>query len=265
MGIAVLMAVAEFLHQLRWRIAQMHRHLARLVLFDEGACLVVRHIAGVALGGDGQIDHRLPQRQLAFRRAEALEGGCRVVGDLHRARIGQPDILPRHAHDAPRQVARVGAAIQHPAQPVQRGIRVRAAHRFVQRRNLVVEIVAALVEAARVQCQCLLQEGGADRGRSGGAGRGLHLFEQIQETAGVTVGITDQRIDGGIVELQRRQRLVARARQQLAQLVVTERFQHIDLGARQQRGVDLERRVFGRGADKGHQAGFDIRQQRVLL
>ena len=43
------------------------------------------------------------------------------------------------------------------------------------------------------------------------------------------------------------------------------RRQHQHLAARQQRGVELERRVLGRGADQGHRAVLDVGQEAVLL
>jgi hypothetical protein len=56
-----------------------------------------------------------------------------------------------------------------------------------------------------------------------------------------------------------------RALHQLAEFFGGERLQHIDLGARQQRADDLERGVFGGGADEGEEPGFDVRQEGVLL
>src|SRR5471032_2295130 len=70
--VAVFVAVTEFLHQLGWRVAQVDRHLARLVALDESHGGIEGVVAGVALGGDGQVDHGLPQRQLALGRTEAL-------------------------------------------------------------------------------------------------------------------------------------------------------------------------------------------------
>ena len=49
---------------------------------------------------------------------------------------------------AAREVVRIAAAVEHAHEPVQRGVRIGAAHRLVQRRDLVVELLAALVEAA---------------------------------------------------------------------------------------------------------------------
>ena len=46
---------------------------------------------------------------------------------------------------------------------------------------------------------------------------------------------------------------------------IAKRLQHIHRGARQQRAVDLERRVFGGRADEGDQPALDIGQESVLL
>ncbi len=58
--------------------------------------------------------------------------------------------------------------------------------------------------------------------------------------------------------------MCARA-QQLRQLGFGQWLQHIDLRARQQRAVHLERRVLGGGADEGDQSLLDERQERILL
>ena len=46
---------------------------------------------------------------------------------------------------------------------------------------------------------------------------------------------------------------------------IVEPAQHQHLAARQQRGVELERRVLGRGADQRDRAVLDVRQEAVLL
>ncbi|MNY42939.1 hypothetical protein D3C86_1778670 [compost metagenome] len=106
----------------------MHRNLAALVLLHESLGLVVGVVAGVALGRDRQIDHRLAQRQLALGRTQAFIGQRRVVGDLHGARIGQAYVFPGHAHDAAREIACIGATVEHARQPIERRVGVRAAH-----------------------------------------------------------------------------------------------------------------------------------------
>jgi hypothetical protein len=52
---------------------------------------------------------------------------------LQRARVGVADVLGRHAQHAPRDVARVATAVEHAAEPVQRRVRIGAAHGLVQR------------------------------------------------------------------------------------------------------------------------------------
>jgi hypothetical protein len=140
-----------------------------------------------------------------------------------------------------------------------------AASGFVQGRDLVVEIVAALVEAARIQRQRVLDEFAGDARELRGVGRGLGLLEQVQEAARIAIRIADQRLHGDVVEFQVAKAIAACALQQLAHLVVVQGLEHIDLGTRQQGRIDFERRIFGGRADQRHQPAFDERQQRILL
>ena len=93
----------------------------------------------------GQVEHRLCQRQLAFRRTEPFIRLAGIQRETQGARIGQPDVFARHAHDATSQIARIRATVEHAHHPIQRCIRIGAADRFVQRRDLVVEDLPRLV------------------------------------------------------------------------------------------------------------------------
>ena len=104
-------------------------------------------VGGVALRRDCQEHHRVRQRELALGTAETIERGPGIERDLRAARIGEPDVLVRHAYDAAREVVRVAPAVDHAREPVQRAVRIGAAHRLVERGDLVVELFAALVEA----------------------------------------------------------------------------------------------------------------------
>src|SRR3546814_11464859 len=84
-----------------------------------------------------------------FRSAEPLESVPAVETQTLRSRIGQTDVLDRHARDAPCEIRRIDAAVEHACQPVQRRIRIAPAHGFLQRRDLVVDILAFLVKAAQ--------------------------------------------------------------------------------------------------------------------
>ena len=138
-------------------------------------------------------------------------------------------------------------------------------HRLVQGGDLVIEAVAALVEAPRIQGQRLLQEGRRDLRHPGGACGGGRLLQQVQHPSGVTVSIAHQRVDGRRLERQSRQRACPRTLDQRLQLLVVQRLQHIDLRARQQRGIHLEGRILGRCPDQRDQSRFRIGQQGVLL
>ena len=56
-----------------------------------------------------------------------------------------------------------------------------------------------------------------------------------------------------------------RAAQKHDNLLFGQRLQHVDAAAREQRGVDFERRIFGGGADQANAAFLDVRQEGVLL
>ena len=148
MGIAIPCAVAQIPHERGGCIAQRQRHLERAELLHIRVRFLERGVDGVALRRTGEIDDGVGEREFTLRAAEAVVGGPSVDGELQSARVGKTDVLHRHAHDAPRQIARVATAIDHAAEPVECSIRVGAAHAFVQRRHLVVELLAALVEAA---------------------------------------------------------------------------------------------------------------------
>ena len=84
-------------------------------------------VGGVRFGSRAQIDHRLGNSQLAFRRSKpfiSVPGGQRLGEGL---RIGKTDILGGKAHQTAGDVERIFAAIQHACKPVECSIRVRSA------------------------------------------------------------------------------------------------------------------------------------------
>ena len=166
----------------------MHRHGFAAVFADEAAHLVVCRVTCVGFGGTGQIQHRLRQCQFAFGAAQPFKRGGGIVGDLQRARVGQPDVFPRHADNAACQITRVGAAINHAAEPIKRGIRVRAAHGFVQGGDLVVKRFTAFVETAHGVAHVLRGKIGIDSGDAARLGGVKPLFQHVQEAACIAVG-----------------------------------------------------------------------------
>jgi hypothetical protein len=160
--VLVALAVAQAFHQLGRRVAQVHRHVERALLFDRGARLVVSHVGRVALRRHGQPDRQLRQPQLAFGAAQTLVGIPCVQRHAPGARLGQAHVFDRHARHAAGQIQRIDTAVEHAAQPVHGRVRVGRPHGFVQCRDLVVELLALLVEAARAVGQHLAQRGVVD-------------------------------------------------------------------------------------------------------
>jgi len=146
-SVAVSVAVAQLLHQLVAHCADATAPAA-FVIFHEGAGIIIRHVGGIALGRHRHIQHCLRQRQLTLRAAQPFVRFHCVQRQPERSRIGQADILGRHADDTATEIKRVGAAVQHAYQPVQRGIGIGAAHRFMQGGNLIVKFLAPLSKAS---------------------------------------------------------------------------------------------------------------------
>ena len=135
----------------------------------------------------------------------------------------------------------------------------------MQRRNLVVEGVSALVEAAQIGGQGILEQGGVDPGKTRRGGGGLDLFQDIEQAPGIAVGIADQAVAGIVVEGEFGQGAIPRPLEKLPQFLGGEAFQDIYRGAREQGGVHFEGGIFRGGADEGEQALLDVGQEGILL
>ncbi len=182
------------LHEARRRIPDVQRDGPRAVFGDEGTRLVVRNVHRVALGRAGEVDRRLGERELAFRCAEPLVGLDRVQRESQCARVGKPDVLARHADDPSPKVQGVGAPVEHATQPVQRSVGIAAAYRLVQRRDLVVERLATLVEAAQRAGDRGFDECEIDVAAPCPARRDRQLLDQIDQPPPVAVRIGDNRV-----------------------------------------------------------------------
>ena len=185
---------------------------------------------------------------------------------LERARIGVADVLAREDDHPARDEARVLAALEHPRQVEERGVRIGAARRLDPRRDQVVVLIALLV----VEDGAALERVLGDRERDGpigadGLGREL---ERAQRHAGVAAGARGEELERVVLHAGRVRyaTLVGeRPPQQLEHVRVLERVQLVYAAAGQERRVDLEERVLGRRAHEHDEPVLDGRQQRVLL
>ncbi len=94
-----------------------------------------------------------------------------------------------------------------------------------------------------------------------------HNFEQVEQLAGVAAAQGQQGVVFGQLHLFLAEHRVfgQRLLHQPAQGVGAQWLQHIHLAAREQRGDDLKRGVFGGGPNQRHGPVFHRAQQRVLL
>jgi hypothetical protein len=168
----------------------------------------------------------------------------------------------RHAHQAAGDEQRVLAALQHPRQPVERRVRIAAAHRLMQRRDQVVVLLAVLVVGRPALLQELAQLRGVQRRVRADRQQGLG---QGQQVAAVAVGHGDQGEAGVGVQRQLAALGLLGLGQQGFQRLLVQALEHEDLAARQQSAVQLERGVLGGGADQGDDPLLHERQETVLL
>src|SRR5439155_9688192 len=96
----------------------------------------------VRLGRQGQVDGGLGQVQPRLRQPHVLHRLGRRHRDHQGPRIGQADVLAGVHHHPPGDVARILARLQHPGQPEQGGVGIRAPDALDERRDDVVVVVA---------------------------------------------------------------------------------------------------------------------------
>ena len=171
-----------------------------------------------------------------------------------RLRIGQPDVFRRQNRDTPRNEARVFAGYNHLGQPIQRRIRIAAAHGFYKRRNRVVVFILAGI----VHDSFLLNGFLGDRlGDESARCRERANFERVQRLARVAVASGGQKIKRSVIGLA-----LQHDEATLQQCFDVGRNQWLEfknLRARDERGVDIEKRIVRRRTNQPHGTGFHVR------
>ena len=103
-------------------------------------------------GASDEVDGRLGEGELRLGEPDQLERARRGGRDEQRARVRHPDVLARQDDEAPRDEPGRLPRLEHPRQPVERGVGVRPAHGLDERAHLVVVLVAPLVQHPAVAC-----------------------------------------------------------------------------------------------------------------
>ena len=222
----------------------------------------------VALRRETDIEHRLGQNDLGFRKSHHFR--CLGRGHRHLQGLGirKAHIFRSADHDAPGNKGRLLAAIDHPRQVVQRRIRVAASHTFDESGNDIVMIVPILIVGRRSLTGHL---GDFLRRQHGAIGEhGARLLQEIQSHPRVATGVggnqRERLLAGSIVMNPQPPLLICqRPPKDRHDGLVGQRLQMNQPHTRKQRPVDFEIGILCGGADQNECAIFYIREQHILL
>jgi hypothetical protein len=260
--VLVALAVPDVLHQPGGRVEDVRRRRERTGLLRAPDRLAEAAVDRDRFRRGREVDDGLRDRELAFGRAQPLVDVPCGERLLHGLRVGDPYVLVGEPCDAPRDEQRILAAVEHPREPVQGGVRVGAAHRLVEGRDEVVVALLGFVVQRRPLLDGLGQRGRVE-GR-GALGQFLQLLDHVQQVAAVPVGHGDERAARLVLERDGAHFLLG-AGEERFECGGVEPVEDEHLAAGEERAVEFEAGVLGGGADEDDRAVFDVGQERVLL
>ena len=117
--VSVSRAVTQLFHQTSGGVPDVKGHALALGCARVRGGAAVSLVQSVRLGRGRQVDDRLRQRESALGHPDEVDrllGGNRL---LDRARIGEPHVLDRRAHQTASDVERILPRFEHPGQPVE--------------------------------------------------------------------------------------------------------------------------------------------------
>ena len=196
-GVLVALAVAERLHQPGGRVAQVRGDRLGDVLGGVARRAAVGGVDGVALRCRRQVHRGLGQRGVGFGHPELVRRVGGGDGQRQRLRIGEPDVFGGEADQPARHVHRVLAGLEHPRQPVERGVRIGVAQRLVQRRDDVEVLFAALVVEQGTLLEQLRDQRRVHRRHAAARRVAGDELQRVQGDARVAAGVAGD--DGGAV------------------------------------------------------------------
>ncbi len=178
--------------------------------------------------------------------------------------------MSSEAKRAAADVQGVAAAVDHPAEPVERRVRVGAAHRLVQCRDLVVEVVPALVEPAQTLARDLLEDIAGDPPVALALREIRGDFEQQQGTPRIAVGRAGETIAIVFVHCDSAAGkatffILQRAIDHAADVIRRQGLEDVRAHAREQCVIQFERWILGGRADEEDRPVLDVRQEGILL
>ena len=227
---------------------------------------------------------RVGEGNARFRHSDELDGLLRCDGERQRFGIGQADIFARKDDDASRDEAKVFAGVQHFREPVNRAFLVGRAHALDESADRIVVRVADaivddgfLLDAFLRDCEIEMIVGQVSIVRSrlklapsdAGVVKDANL-ESVQRFARIAIADFGEKVERfignfHITVAETAFRISQRAFHQRDQVVRPQRFQAKNLRARNERAVDVEKRIVGRRADQPQISALHVGQQNVLL
>ena len=265
-GIFIVVAVAKLFHQLGGGVAQVQGDGQVACLPHQGEGIVDCHVGGVAFGAGGEVDGGLCQWDASFGPAHFHDGVEAGIGKQQGVGVCQSDVLGSGDDKATGYESGVFTAFHHACQPVDGSVGVAAANGLDEGGDDVVVHFAVFVVGKGILLEAFGHHLIGDDHRV--AGFGLHNeVEDVEQLTGIAATVTEH--GGSLPELYlpffqldiRRYGTL----QEFQQVVFLQRFQHVELAARQQRTDHLERGVLGGGAYQCHRTLLHRTEQRVLL
>ena len=267
MGVLVSVAVMKVFHELGRGVPDGKGHREVAGFFHQGESIFQCHIGTVALGGRGQIDRRLRQRNPSFRHADLgnhLEAG---IGQKQCIRIGKPHIFRCRQAQTPGNEQRVFARIDHPGQVIDGGIGVGAPDALDEGGDDIVVHLPVLVIHGHVFLDTLRNRLIINNNRFFSS-EGVHDdFQDVQQFPAVAAAEAHQSLrllQPDILRLQE-DIFAERTVQQDLQILPVQGFQDKNLAAGEQGRNDLEGRILRRRTDQDDGARFHGPEQGILL
>ena len=223
-------------------------------------------IRRVALRTRSKIYHSLSQRYASFGPTNLhhrIEGG---VSKQKCIGVGESDILSRTNDEATGYELRVFPTLYHARHPVECAVRVASAYTLYERRYDVVVHLAFLIICKRVLLQARHNHLVVYHYLIAGTRLNDEL-QDVEQLAGVATAIAQQGVGLLQLDIKLREFNVGCncAVEQLQQVFLLQRFQDIQLTAREQRAYHLERRVLCGGTYERDDAPLHSAEQRILL
>ena len=188
-GILISFPVMKLFHQPGGGIAQPQRHRLRPSLLYIRLAFLTGTVQSVGFWRKGKISHSMDQIHITLR--HPVEMACLVSRHRHLQRLAvrNSHIFAGETDQAARNIQRILSALQHPHQPVDRGIGIAVPHGFVECRDEIIVLFPIFIIQKGLSGNALLHHrvGDPDFFRGDLTVHHRHL-QGVERRSGVSVG-----------------------------------------------------------------------------